>query len=189
MTMIVGGIRALLGIVGAVLGVRRRRTILLERRGQLDEVFREILENLAETRRRFGSEDDPNRPFNWYAWHYGSPLRTCAWRECKAALMTRIDGGPAIDPDLGRQLDALEEEFVTTRYSSNWEARLVDVATHLRDLLDRYPRGRLNRVVMIGTPAPELPGIDAKIRTPQSPAEMQQRAMERVREWAEAASQ
>jgi hypothetical protein len=181
MGMILGEIRALLGLIGAAFGIRRRRTILLERRQRLDDVFREAGANLDGIRRVWSEEH--NR-LNWRAWLHGDLLRTRAWREHKAFLTTGVDGGAALDDKIASDLDALyrdlEDAGANQSFSSDWEGRLVDVAAQLRDQLQRYPHRWWNRAAMKGAPPLELAVIDPRIRTPSSPAEMQRRALERL---------
>ncbi len=182
MGTIVGELRAALGLIGAIFGVRRRRTILLERRRQLHEVLGEALGNLSGIRRVWSEEH--NR-LNWRAWLHGDLLRTRVWREHKAALTTRLDGGPAIPEDLAADLDALYTELDDAArgshaFSSDWEPRLVDVGTRLREELIRYPRRRFDRMAAVRAPALVVPEIDSRIRTPSSPEEMQRRALNRL---------
>lgn len=182
MSTIVGGIRVALGLVGAIFGVRQRRTILLERRRQLDEVLGEALANLGGIRRVWSEEH--NR-LNWRAWLHGDLLRTRAWREHKSALTTRLNGGPVVPDELAADLDALYTEFDDAArgshaFSSDWERRLVDLATRLRADLTAYPHRLLDRVAAARPPAILVREIDPRIRTPGSPEEMQRRALKRL---------
>src|ERR1051325_8095581 len=108
MPTILGELRAVLGLVGTIFGLRRRRILLLERRRQLDAVLREVLSNLDGIRRVWSEEH--NR-LNWRAWLHGDLLRTRAWREHKSALTTRLDGGPVVADQLASDLDVLYSEF------------------------------------------------------------------------------
>jgi hypothetical protein len=180
---IVGELRAVFGLFGAIFGVRRRHTILLERRRQLDEVLREAVANLGGIRLVWSEEH--NR-LDWRAWLHGDLLRTRAWREHKVALMTRVDGGPAIRDEIAADLDALYTELDDAArgshsFSSDWEVRLVDIGTRLREDVARYPRRHWDRVAIGRAPVVVLPELDARIRTPSSPAELQQRALDRLR--------
>jgi hypothetical protein len=182
MATIFGELRAALGLVGTIFGLRRRRILLLERRQQLNAVLRESLSNLDGIRRVWSEEH--NR-FNWRAWLHNDLLRTRAWREHKSALTTRVDGGPVVTDQLALDLDALYAEFDDAArgshaFSSDWESRLVDLATRLRAELMAHPRRVLDRLAAVRASAMVLPEIDPRIRTPGSPGEMQRRALERL---------
>lgn len=182
MATILGELRAALGLVGTIFGLRRRRILLHERRRQLDAVLREVLSNLDGIRRVWSEEH--NR-LNWRVWLHGDLLRTRAWREHKSALTTRLDGGPVVADQLASDLDVLYSEFDDAArgshaFSSDWEARLVRIAVTLRTEFLGYPHRLLDRLATASRSAATLPEIDARIRTPRSPQEMQQRALERL---------
>jgi hypothetical protein len=179
---IFGEFRAALGLVGTIFGLRRRRILLLERRQQLNAVLREALSNLDGIRRVWSEE---HHRFNWRAWLHSDLLRTRAWREHKAALTTRLDGGPVLTDQLALDLDALYAEFDDAArgshaFSSDWESRLVDLASTLRAELMAYPHRVLDRLAAARTGAVVVPEVDPRIRTPASPEEMQRRALERL---------
>src|SRR5438132_5127724 len=138
MGLIIGEIRAALGAIGALFGIRRRRLLLLEGRQQLDKVFREAVANLAGIRQSWSAEHDR---MNWLARLHGDLLHTGAWRGHRVALTTRLDGGPVIEAELAGDLDQLYDELDESAagFRFDWEPRLVDVALRLRDVLEGYP--------------------------------------------------
>lgn len=182
MGFVIGEIRAVLGVLGTLLGMRRRRALFLERRQHLHEVFLEAVSNLEGVRRVWNEE---HQRFNWRAWLHCELLATRRWREYKTALTTRIDGGPVLQADLAAEIDTLYAEFDRAAggshsFSSDWEARLVHVGERLSEELSRYSRRLTHRLVGVGATPPEIPLIDGRIRTPQSPAELQLRALRRI---------
>lgn len=179
MGTIVGEIRAALGLVGTLVGLRRRRILVLERRGQLELVLQEAVANLDGIRRVWNEEH--NR-FNWRAWLHLELLRTRSWHEHKGALTTRLDGGPVLTSELAEDVDVLYGEFDeaargTQAFASDWESRLVGIASRLSEALKAYPTGILDRSATLGRNDVSPPEIDPRIRTPSSPAELQKRAL------------
>lgn len=179
---IFGEIRAALGLATVIFGLRRRRTLVLERRRQLDAVLSEAVANLGGIRRVWNEEH--NR-INWRAWLHTDLLRTSVWRAHKGGLTTRLDGGPVVSDDLATDLDALCTEFDDAArgshaFSSDWESRLVNIAARLREELIAYPDRLLDRLASVGRSAVAAPEIDMRIRTPRSPEEMQQRALRQL---------
>jgi hypothetical protein len=180
MPTILGEIRAFLGLLGSVGSFRRHRTLLLERRRHFEVVLAETTANLDGLRRVW--VDD--RRFNWRGWLHGELLTTKAWHERKLSLTSHIDGGPTISDDLAARLDVLYDEFDSARsseaYSSDWERRLVALAIELQEELAAFSRRRLNRLLAVGSAAPTPRQIDTVIRTPQTPAELQLRALSQL---------
>lgn len=182
MGVLVGEIRAALGVLTTLFGLRRRRTLFLERRQQLHEVLLEALSNLDGIRRVWREE---HSRFDWRAWLHSELLSTQRWHEHKPALTTRIDGGPVLTAELVAEIDGLYREFDQAArgshaFAPNWEGRLVDAANRLSDELTRYSRKLRHRVAGLGAVRPEPVEIDSRIRTPQTPGELQLRALRRI---------
>jgi hypothetical protein len=88
-------------------------------------------------------------------------------------------------PTSRRELDALAADFERARqqtlFSSDWEPRFVAVALALRELITHHPRHRWDRLFLRRPRAYLLTAIDTTVITPKTPAEMQRRALERMR--------
>ncbi|MGA9762387.1 MAG: hypothetical protein WBQ14_08195 [Gaiellaceae bacterium] len=182
MVTILGEIRALAGLLGSVGSFRRKRAILLERRRHLKVVLAELEANLAGIRRVW---DDEYHVFNWRAWLHDELLSTKDWHQRRMALVSRVDGGPVISDRTAFEIDALYDEFdraarTSNAYSPDWERRLIELALRLQEEIRAFSRRNLNRFLALRAAPIRLERIDGRVRTPQTPAELQGRALAKL---------
>ena len=151
-----------------------RRRLLRNQRRDLEALYAEVVGNLEVVRAAFVAG-----PFRRQR---ADDLSTVAWRRVAYPLTNLVDG-PVIEPALAAELDALAAEFERaqrqTLLSSDWEHRLLAVATALQAMLSDHPRRRWDRIFLRRRGPADLPALDTRVATPSSPAEMQRRFLAR----------
>jgi hypothetical protein len=170
------------GALTAAFRVRRQRRLVLRRRRDLENVYLEIVANLAAIRDGW---DDPHL-FRWN--RLGQTLSTEVWRSTRYALTDPVEGA-ALDEHgaIVRELDALAREFEQAKQktfvSSDWETRLLDVADQLAGVIEHASRRRpWQRALGVGAEQRSLPAPSREIRPANDPAALQRRTMEQMRD-------
>jgi hypothetical protein len=175
-------IGAVQGALNAAIKIRRQRRLVLRRRRDLENVYLEIVANLAAIRAGW---NDPHL-FRWN--RLGQTLSTEAWRSTRYALTDPVEGA-ALEEDGGivRQLDALSHEFdqakQKTFFSSDWETRLLEVADQLAGVIRHADRRRpWQQALGVGAEQRALPSPSPEILSGVDPAALQRRTMQQMRD-------